>query len=105
MATSRPRRSASAVSVRPLDQRELVETSRGAAEFAATTNRLEGVICSTLYRTATNPRVLVLVERLVDREVPSRHIASNCFSAAFRTPSGHSCNRPATAIFCMPARI
>jgi quinol monooxygenase YgiN len=53
---------------------------------------------STLYRTATNPRVLVLVERLVDREVLSRHIASNYFRR-FQDAQRPLLQRPATAIF------
>jgi len=80
------------------------DLEKAAAEFAAATNRLEGVISSTLYRTATNPRVLLLVERLVDREVLSRHMASDYFRR-FQDGQRPLLERPATAIFYTPARI
>jgi quinol monooxygenase YgiN len=80
------------------------DLEKAAGEFAAATNRLEGVISSTLYRTATNPRVLLLVERLVDREVLSRHMASDYFRR-FQDAQRPLLERPATAIFYTPARM
>ena len=82
-------------------ERDLEEA---AAEFAAASNRLEGVISSTLYRTATSPQVLMLVERLVDREVLSRHMASDYFRR-FQEVQRPLLERPAAAIFYTPASM
>ncbi len=79
------------------------DLEKAAAEFAAATNRLEGVMSSTLYRTASK-RVLLLVERLVDREVLSRHMASDYFRR-FQDAQRPLLERPATAIFYSPAGI
>jgi len=80
------------------------DLEKAAAEFADATNRLEGVISSTLYRTAASPQVLVLVERLVDREVLSRHMASDYFRR-FQVAQQPLLERPAAATFYTPATI
>jgi quinol monooxygenase YgiN len=80
------------------------DLAKAAAEFAAATNRLERVISSTLYRAASNPGVLVLVERLVDREVLSPHMASDYFRR-FQVAQQPLLEHPATATFYTPASI
>ena len=62
------------------------------------------LVSSTLYRAGSNPRVLVLVERLGDREVLLRHMASD-HSRRFQVAQQSLLERPATATFYTSACV
>jgi len=82
--------------VREADLQEAVN------EFVAASRLLPGMLGSEVYRSVVDPGVLLLVERLADREVLSRHMASDHFRK-LQAVQAEVLARPVEASFYAPA--
>jgi quinol monooxygenase YgiN len=78
------------------------ELEEAVHEFAAASRLLPGMISVEVYRSAVDPTVLLLVERVADREVLSRHMASDYFRR-LQAVQAEVLARPVEASFYAPA--
>jgi quinol monooxygenase YgiN len=77
------------------------ELEEAVNEFAAASRLLPGMLGSEVYRSAADAAVLLIVERFADREVLSRHLASDYFRR-LQAVQAEVLARPVQASFYAP---
>jgi quinol monooxygenase YgiN len=78
------------------------ELEEAVEKFAAASRQLPGMISCEFYRSAVDPTVLLMVERMADREVLRRHMTSDYFRK-LQAVQAEVLSRPVEAAFYAPA--